>query len=838
MLTTSATKRDARTRRPLATLARRLATLLVLAVLASTLLGCKQEGIVLTSWSIQAADGWHPVTVPGHLDGYLKKRPERYVLRTRAALPREMWGEELTFAIPELAAMTELEVNGTPTAAIDTSLYDRYRISGPHRYRISKEQSALREVTLELTVHHAWLRSGWFDSIPEVTRSRLGSTRLVAVSQFNAICAIVAVVVGLVVTILYFFIYLSIVGPERRAYGIFAIGGASGLFYPAFRLGLLQPAFGVYDVPVMCVMLVIGAVATVHFSHAYFNIPPPSKVWRGLVAIAVVVAIVAHDPFSSVLFVGPLVILVTIANTTKQLVLCLRLRHLKPKPKNLYLIALAWPGTAMLGLPDFTSGLGLGEVFIGLRTACLGVATISMFQAVALVREHVLSRKRADRLNRELAGRIAAMEAKNREVELLNDELRRQIAARSRELAEKLSQVDPGEAEIELPDFQPGEVIEERYKVVRTIGAGGMGVVYEVERLADGKHLALKALASNVDPQARARFAREAQICANVKHPNVVAIFDVDMAKTGFIYLVMELVPDGATLYDVRRREKDEAWTLNVLASVCDGIAAIHEAGIVHRDLKPANILLSRGSDGKRPLVKITDFGISSLKDESKKSSTMVLAARAIIPSAPESHGNPHSETKMAFEPDPDGDFPTRALGDLPPERTERIVTDHSGEAHALESATNLFVGLSRPPPTPIPFDPPPVVKKGQDSQRKPNTPLTETGIIFGTPQYMAAELLEGSKKATRSSDIFSVAIICFEMLTGKRPFFEEPVAEALAGRPLPVALSFRRMCPRLAPEVADLLDRAMSHDAALRPEASELGRVLHAEAERLWRAG
>ena len=66
-------------------------------------------------------------------------------------------------------------------------------------------------------------------------------------------------------------------------------------------------------------------------------------------------------------------------------------------------------------------------------------------------------------------------------------------------------------------------------------------------------------------------------------------------------------------MHDVRRRERNVPWTLGVLAQVAAGIEAIHGAGIIHRDLKPGNILLSRGADGRKPLVKITDFGISSL---------------------------------------------------------------------------------------------------------------------------------------------------------------------------------------------------------------------------------
>jgi hypothetical protein len=235
---------------------------------------------------------------------------------------------------------------------------------------------------------------------------------------------------------------------------------------------------------------------------------------------------------------------------------------------------------------------------------------------VALSREHLLSLKRADELNVELGDRVKLLQAKHREVELLNDELRRQIAARSRELAEKLSRAENGEI-VPPPVLEAGTVVENRYRVIKELGSGGMGTVYEVERVTDGKHFALKALAGGGDAQARARFAREAQIVANVNHPNVVSIVDVDVAKSGFIFLVMELVESGTTLSDVRRRNRDVPWTLGVLAQVAEGIDAIHGAGIIHRDLKPGNILLHDG------VWKLADLGLARFAEAATSLNTM-----------------------------------------------------------------------------------------------------------------------------------------------------------------------------------------------------------------------
>jgi serine/threonine protein kinase len=529
----------------------------------------------------------------------------------------------------------------------------------------------------------------------------------------------------------------------------------------------------------------------------------------------------------------------------------------------IYLIAFAWPATVLLGLPDMMAWLGQGEPTGGIRTACLGIMGISLYQAVALSREHLLSLKRADELNVELGERVRLIQSKHREVELLNDELRRQIAARSRDLAEKLSRMEEEELLQPLQPLEKGEVVENRYRILKELGTGGMGTVYEVERVTDGKHLALKALAGGGDAQARARFAREAQIVANVNHPNVVSIVDVDVAKSGFIFLVMELVPAGTTLHDVRRRHRDIPWTLGVLAQVAEGIDAIHEAGIIHRDLKPGNILLSREGDGRRPLVKITDFGISSLAPDGTRISAMDRAAMVASSSSlpdpqealdPFASSSSSGGTPKSLPGRPDG-IPAVRISELEagrkPERTPKVQPD-SGlvtsarpellldleyrPATATASELSLEVegetvalpkqAVERPDGAPA--------SSPASAPRTPSTPLTETGLIFGTPQYMAQELTTGTKNATRSSDVFSLAIIAFEVLTGKRPFPEAPVRAKLDGRALPATVPFRVMCPTLPQEVATLLDRSMSHDPRARPSAKELALALRDAADRL----
>jgi serine/threonine-protein kinase len=112
-----------------------------------------------------------------------------------------------------------------------------------------------------------------------------------------------------------------------------------------------------------------------------------------------------------------------------------------------------------------------------------------------------------------------------------------------------------------------------------------------------------------------ARFAREAQIASSVDDPNVVGILDVDVASTGYLFLVMELVR-GVPLSKRKERFGDLLWALPVLRNVARGLAAIHAKGVVHRDLKPGNVLLEEDAD-HAPIVKISDFGISTVVEES-----------------------------------------------------------------------------------------------------------------------------------------------------------------------------------------------------------------------------
>ena len=163
------------------------------------------------------------------------------------------------------------------------------------------------------------------------------------------------------------------------------------------------------------------------------------------------------------------------------------------------------------------------------------------------------------------------------------------------------------------PDL-PTHPLGGRYRVIRAIGHGGMGTVFEAVHVGTGRAVALKLLHFRcaTDGALRARFEREARAATSVAHPNVVEVLDVGTAEDGRPFLVMELLEGEslrARLDRVHRLEVGE--TAYIGASVLVALGAAHGSGVVHRDVKPDNVFLAHGAP--RPRVKLLDFGISKL---------------------------------------------------------------------------------------------------------------------------------------------------------------------------------------------------------------------------------
>src|SRR5436190_2482596 len=158
-----------------------------------------------------------------------------------------------------------------------------------------------------------------------------------------------------------------------------------------------------------------------------------------------------------------------------------------------------------------------------------------------------------------------------------------------------------------------GQVIADRYHVVKKLGEGGMGQVYLAEHVKMGRRSAIKVMNPSMvhDPDAVARFNREASNASRITHPNVCAIYDFGETPDGLIYLAMEFI-EGEPLTDLLEREGalPVPRATAIFLQTADALQAAHDLGIVHRDLKPDNIMLTSRKDGGET-VKVVDFGIA-----------------------------------------------------------------------------------------------------------------------------------------------------------------------------------------------------------------------------------
>jgi serine/threonine protein kinase/tetratricopeptide (TPR) repeat protein len=157
-------------------------------------------------------------------------------------------------------------------------------------------------------------------------------------------------------------------------------------------------------------------------------------------------------------------------------------------------------------------------------------------------------------------------------------------------------------------------IIDGKYQIVRMVGRGGMGAVYEAIHATMQRRVALKILNTDLvsNPAALERFRREALLSGRLKHPNAITIYDYGMSAVGEAYIVMEFLEGHSLSHELQQvKAMSPMRVASVLAAVCDAVHAAHIEGIIHRDLKPANIMIERLRTGET--VKVLDFGIAKL---------------------------------------------------------------------------------------------------------------------------------------------------------------------------------------------------------------------------------
>jgi serine/threonine protein kinase len=265
------------------------------------------------------------------------------------------------------------------------------------------------------------------------------------------------------------------------------------------------------------------------------------------------------------------------------------------------------------------------------------------------------------------------------------------------------------------------------YRLVRLIGTGGMGMVYESIHDGIGGRAAIKVLrpeiASNEDTTQR--FFSEARAANLIAHPGIVHIFDCGYTSSGIAYLTMEFL-EGETLKQRldRQRVLSVSDALRLLRQVALALQSAHARSVIHRDLKPDNLMLIRDAEllgGER--VKILDFGIAKISE-----------------------------------------------------------------------------GLAE---------------------------QTRTGMLMGTPAYMAPEQCREAKLATDRSDVYSLGVILYQVLAGHPPFQGEYAGDVMAMQMMKEPPPLAQQCPWLHPDVVGFVHRLLAKQPTARPSMEEVGKEL-----------
>lgn len=431
-----------------------------------------------------------------------------------------------------------------------------------------------------------------------------------------------------------------------------------------------------------------------------------------------------------------------------------------------------------------------------------------------------------------------------------------------------------------------GQTLDGKYRIERELGKGGMGAVFLATHLGTERPVAVKVIVPEFmeRPEFIERFRREARAAGRLRHPNVVDVTDFGIAETIYgnvAYLVMEYL-DGCTLGEVLDEEKSlpVSWTIDILEQVCSAVQEAHHQGIIHRDLKPDNIWLEPNQRGGYT-VKVLDFGIAKLETHDS-AGTINLPEdidEIVRRVSSETIADQSGTMKKTFIGGEKGNATfvgnkdLTAVSDLETingdgsntvlfEPKTLIQTDESGtllfsnepknentEAGTLiqspektdEKKTAIFeskeVQKSEFTGTKLfsPTDLKEIVYQKNSQAEKTNLQedttqeLTRVGAVLGTPLYMSPEQCRG-EHLTPQSDIYSLAVIAYQMLAGKTPF-EGAFTEVMEAHKTiePPLLAGKNIPSRLKKIIA----QSLAKNPAERPkDAESFATVLRAQSE------
>ncbi len=228
-------------------------------------------------------------------------------------------------------------------------------------------------------------------------------------------------------------------------------------------------------------------------------------------------------------------------------------------------------------------------------------------------------------------------------------------------------------AVVPSPVGLPAGTVLGRYRIVRALGEGGMGIVYEAEQDEPARRVALKIIHPHLlSDRLRSRFRHEIRALGQLRHPGIAQIYDAGTLEVGggrVPYFAMELVAGRPLLECATAINLDVRGRLELVAQVCDAVHHAHQKGVVHRDLKPANILVEESRDttgdaesGRPPLqIKVLDFGVARVTDADVRAVTIQTSAHQLVGTvpymSPEQAGAPTRDQSRVGTPaaDPEG---------------------------------------------------------------------------------------------------------------------------------------------------------------------------------------
>ena len=393
-----------------------------------------------------------------------------------------------------------------------------------------------------------------------------------------------------------------------------------------------------------------------------------------------------------------------------------------------------------------------------------------------------------------------------------------------------------------------GQTLDGKYKIEREIGRGGMGTVYLATHVGTERPVALKIIAPQFMQRAEfvERFRREARAAGRLRHPNVVDVTDFGFAETkqgNVAYLVMEYL-DGVTLGEVLEEEQKLplSWSLDILEQVCSAVQEAHAQGIIHRDLKPDNIWLEPNQRGGYT-VKVLDFGIAKL--EENMSDEMTDSAVLNLPASPTSN---FRQTTIGDSVQSDTIFENK-LSTVISEAGTILQTDElnasateagtllQSDENYFEDKTAIFaaeenktISINEDAGTKL------ISAQIETSKSLINTPttkdLTRVGAVLGTPLYMSPEQCRGERLG-QSSDIYSLGVIAYQMLSGETPFTGDFKTVMHAHKEiLPPPLAVKKV-PR---KVRKVIHSALAKNIEERPQTAEaFASQLRSQSEGIW---